>query len=433
MKTFKTNKLFAVLMLVSLIMLSLDIIAQTKELKTEGDGFQWYKLEQNGKEGAQSMSGTIFIPLSRGYTFICYHETNGGWFSVFVNGSQGACDITGREIVAPGRYDEAYYLNRGDGRTWCEVKLNGKKGACDMNGREVITPRYDDVMMFEDEGIYYFMVWLNGKVGACDITGREIIAPQYESLILSEGVFKYEDASGNWVSTGVSLPKTTNSSYASNNSSSSSSSSPSTSSSSNSSSSSSASANKSKEAGLLYIGDYTQGTAVSQSSGMSIAPAMPHHNNVKIYEDHVEDIGNWKFEGMSGGSRVYSQKVGWNPPTTVKYYVDGNYNITEYREVPGMYGIEIFVSHFTKGNVAFDSNNANGNNGGSSNYQSGHTGNTPKKQNQHKCSLCNGTGRVINTDGVSFGNTKWCSECGKTVPDYHYHTTCPSCKGKGWW
>lgn len=58
---------------------------------------------------------------------------------------------------------------------------------------------------------------------------------------------------------------------------------------------------------------------------------------------------------------------------------------------------------------------------------------TPSQQTQHKCGLCNGTGRVINTDGVSFGNTKWCSECGKTVPDNHYHTTCPSCKGKGYW
>lgn len=58
---------------------------------------------------------------------------------------------------------------------------------------------------------------------------------------------------------------------------------------------------------------------------------------------------------------------------------------------------------------------------------------TPSQQTQHKCSLCNGTGRVINTDGVNFGKTKWCSECGKTVPDYHYHTNCPSCKGKGYW
>ena len=52
----------------------------------------------------------------------------------------------------------------------------------------------------------------------------------------------------------------------------------------------------------------------------------------------------------------------------------------------------------------------------------------------HKCGLCGGTGRVSETKGVpSFGNTKYCKECGKTVADNHYHTTCPSCKGKGSW
>lgn len=58
---------------------------------------------------------------------------------------------------------------------------------------------------------------------------------------------------------------------------------------------------------------------------------------------------------------------------------------------------------------------------------------TPIPKPTHKCGLCNGTGRVINTNAVSHGNTKWCSECGKTVPDYHYHTKCPSCGGKGYW
>ena len=52
-----------------------------------------------------------------------------------------------------------------------------------------------------------------------------------------------------------------------------------------------------------------------------------------------------------------------------------------------------------------------------------------------KCSLCSGTGRVVENDGVTFGlsDTKYCSECGKQVPLSHYHTTCPSCKGKGEW
>ena len=58
---------------------------------------------------------------------------------------------------------------------------------------------------------------------------------------------------------------------------------------------------------------------------------------------------------------------------------------------------------------------------------------TPTPQKTHKCGLCGGSGRVIENNATSFGNTKWCSECGKTVPDYHYHTVCPSCKGKGYW
>lgn len=52
---------------------------------------------------------------------------------------------------------------------------------------------------------------------------------------------------------------------------------------------------------------------------------------------------------------------------------------------------------------------------------------------QHQCGVCGGSGREIRTDGTSFGKTKYCSECGKTVPDSHYHAPCRSCKGKGEW
>lgn len=59
---------------------------------------------------------------------------------------------------------------------------------------------------------------------------------------------------------------------------------------------------------------------------------------------------------------------------------------------------------------------------------------TPTPQpKQHKCGLCGGSGEVIENNATSFGNTKYCSKCGKTVPDSHYHTICPSCKGTGWW
>ncbi len=162
----KSIKYLAVLVCMTFV--SISLFAQEKTLQTESDGFQWYKLIQGDKKGAQSMGGVTFIPLSRGYTFICYLS---GWFSVDKGDKEnGVCDITGKEIIAPGRYDSAIYCNE-DGFEYVTVKLNGKTGICDMNG-------------------------------------REYIAPRYESLIFSaDGVFKYEDSFGKWVSTGITPPK----------------------------------------------------------------------------------------------------------------------------------------------------------------------------------------------------------------------------------
>ena len=75
--------------------------------------------------------------------------------------------------------------------------------------------------------------------------------------------------------------------------------------------------------------------------------------------------------------------------------------------------------------------------GSSGTYNGGNSGNgsngTTTQPKQHRCGLCGGSGEVIENNATSFGNTKYCSKCGKTVPDSHYHTICPSCKGKGWW
>lgn len=173
MKKFKTNKIVTTLMLVSLILVSFGSFAQKKTLMTEDDGFKWYKLEQNGKVGAQSTSGVTFIPLSRGYTYIFYSYPFNtpnpfppyvGWFSVKKNSdSRGACDKNGREIVAPGRYDWVEYYDSG-GYVFCIVELNGREGVCDENGREVIAPRY--------KNLFFSRI---------------------------EHVFSYEDASGNYV------------------------------------------------------------------------------------------------------------------------------------------------------------------------------------------------------------------------------------------
>lgn len=48
------------------------------------------------------------------------------------------------------------------------------------------------------------------------------------------------------------------------------------------------------------------------------------------------------------------------------------------------------------------------------------------------CRLCDGKGTIVETKGVaSFGLDKWCGECNKNVSANHYHTSCPSCKGRG--
>ncbi len=53
---------------------------------------------------------------------------------------------------------------------------------------------------------------------------------------------------------------------------------------------------------------------------------------------------------------------------------------------------------------------------------------------QKQCPRCHGTGRQVNIDGTCFGlDSKYCSECGKTVPCGHYHSTCQLCNGKGYY
>lgn len=165
-----------------------------KTLETERDGFSWYRLKQGSKRGAQTTSGSTIIPLgdyfidykadsefqeggyfvvycpsrdfvedggtmyngvftksgkniiplSREYTWICFHAINehgGGYFGVKKNGKEGICDIDGNEIIAP-RYDNIFFVKR-----LSEFKYEEPKGnfqtlvgyTLDANGRGVRT------------------------------------------------------------------------------------------------------------------------------------------------------------------------------------------------------------------------------------------------------------------------------------------------------
>lgn len=204
-ETLSKSALLAMIMFIGLAF-SPTLFGQEKKLKNEEDGFEWYNISQNGICAAEKASGTILIPLSRGYDFICYHTTfGGGWFSVGKDGKYGACDKEGNEIIAPIKYDGVYYVQQYENHKFCYVKLNNKNGVCDKNGNEIIKPQYDNVVFHENGG--YYGVELNGKEGVCDMKGNEIIHPKYKSVFYSSSdrVFKYEDGSGNYVSTGIAL------------------------------------------------------------------------------------------------------------------------------------------------------------------------------------------------------------------------------------
>lgn len=388
-KMKNTNRIFPLFLTALLLLCGSLAFGQERTLKTESDGFRWYKLEQDGYYGAQSINGTTLIPLSRKYTFICYQTIGGGWFGFEKN------------------HSDTY------------------EGCCDKNGREVIgvERRYNKVLYLKDDG--YIAVKKNGLEGACDLNGREIVAPKYESLILSSisGEFEYKNSQGDWVSTGVKYDGKTVT-YASS----------SSSSSSNNSSSSSNSASGNTKSGLLYEGDYTESNWVNQYNGLVMSSSCPNQHFI-IYEDYLScELCTAYYDGItSSGKRKYKST---GPFYLTTYYVDGNFNITA---VANFSGVSYSIS-YRKGKVSYDINASGGNlnqsfNSGSTNtYNSGNSNNgSNTTTTRHKCGLCNGTGEVINNDGISFGNTKYCNKCGKTVSDSHYHTTCPSCKGKGWW
>ena len=154
------------------------------ELRTEFDGFQWYKYYENGYCGAKSLKGEVIIPTNREYDDIRYvpdsAKIKNKWFRVIKNERQGACNYYGREIIAPSKYDKVVY-------------------------------NFDD-----DDHFEYYCVWLDGREGICDQNGNEVLAPTYEGLLCYfnigvpsfDGIRCYER--GSWEPTGYTFNKSGN-------------------------------------------------------------------------------------------------------------------------------------------------------------------------------------------------------------------------------
>lgn len=67
------------------------------------NGFTWYQTVQNYCSGAEDQYHNVLIPFDRGYSLVIFTEVEDhiGFFTVWRGDSQGACDLTGREIVPP--------------------------------------------------------------------------------------------------------------------------------------------------------------------------------------------------------------------------------------------------------------------------------------------------------------------------------------------
>ena len=117
--------------------------------------------------------------LEKKYSSVVYQSGSGGWFDVKLNDKEGACDLTGKEII-PCKYDNVDFYGNSYG-----IKLKGKEGSCDLTGTEIIPCKYDEVTFYGDR----YGIKLNGKEGTCDLTGKEVISCKYDNILLSGGYY----------------------------------------------------------------------------------------------------------------------------------------------------------------------------------------------------------------------------------------------------
>lgn len=59
---------------------------------------------------------------------------------------------------------------------------------------------------------------------------------------------------------------------------------------------------------------------------------------------------------------------------------------------------------------------------------------TPAVKTTSRCSVCSGTGTIVKyTSNYGSSEKKYCNICNKTVMLGHYHATCTTCRGKGYY
>lgn len=178
-------------------------------LKKTGD-YYYFKVNCNDKQGVCDMHGHEIIAPRYDLAYMSISESGHYYYRVKRKDKEGIYNLDGQEIIVPKKYKNVMLCATKDGRYYYYVEKNGKGGFCDKNGQEIIAPKYDEARLEEiDNQRCCFVVERNGKKGVIDMNGKTIIAlKKCKSLYYDNYVnntFVYQDASGNRVSTGISL------------------------------------------------------------------------------------------------------------------------------------------------------------------------------------------------------------------------------------
>lgn len=154
-------------------------------MKIEDDGFQWYFISSELGRGAKTLTGTIIVPFNKGYEWISYEN---GLFCATIFSPDGDYmkdkvafySKSGKELISSDKYEHAYY-NIGEGTlpSWFSVYNDGREGACDVTGKQIVRPVYKSLL--------YGSKGFEGKLSDTDnYTVLGVVLPQHDIMAFVE-------------------------------------------------------------------------------------------------------------------------------------------------------------------------------------------------------------------------------------------------------
>lgn len=178
-----------------------------KELETETDGFQWYKLKTKEKYlsslkkwltgepyGAMSKSGNIIVPREFDAIYYIEDDDDGseGYFIVELDEKNGVYSKRGKCIIPTSRGYTSIYKTISNNKEYFNVEKDDYEGICDANGKVMFSPDKKCTKVYllnEEDGTEYIKAQKGNYVGIYTINGETIISPDlgYESVYKSKG------------------------------------------------------------------------------------------------------------------------------------------------------------------------------------------------------------------------------------------------------